>query len=93
MNKPDFITLVSEKMKVSKAEADKAVTGVFDALSEVLLTKNDYTHQGFGTFKTEFKESHQSRNPKTGESVTVPDRYNPKFSFSGSFKEKMKSVK
>jgi len=66
MNKPEFITLVSEKMGTTKADAEKAVNGVFEALSEVLMAKDEYTHQGFGRFKTEFKAAHDGRNPKTG---------------------------
>lgn len=93
MNKPEFITLVANKMNSTKAEAEKALNGVFDALSEMLMQKQEYTHQGFGSFKSEFKAAHKSRNPKTGETVDVPDRYQAKFSFSNGFKDKMKTVK
>ena len=90
MNKPEFITLVANKMNSTKAEAEKALNGVFDALSEMLMQKQEYTHQGFGSFKSEFKAAHKSRNPKTGETITIAASKSPKFKAGKALKDKVK---
>lgn len=90
MNKPDFINLVAEKMGTTKTNAELAINGVFDALVDVMSEKDSYTHQGFGTFSAVYKEEHDSRNPKTGETVKVAAKYVPKFSFSDKIKKTIK---
>lgn len=39
----------------------------------------------FGTFSVRFLDEREGRNPKTGESLTIPGKWKPKFKFSSDF--------
>jgi len=93
MTKAEFISLVAEKMELKKTEAEKAIKAVFDSIEEVLLSKDEYNQTGLGTFKVELKKAYKARNPRTGETINVPEQYKPKFVFSSGLKKKLKEIK
>lgn len=92
MNKIDLIRMVAAELEVSNTDADKAINAVFNSLGSALKNKETYTHKGFGTFKVAFKDAHDAKNPKTGETIHVEGKYVPKFSFSGSFKNEVRDA-
>lgn len=93
MTKVDFVNKVAEKLEIKKTEAEKVVKAVFDSIEEVLLEKDEYSQSGFGKFSVELKRAHEARNPKTGETIQVPEQYKPKFAFSSGIKNKIKELK
>ena len=51
MNKSDLINVVSAKAEISKKDAEKAVTALFDTIVEEVSNGNDIRIVGFGTFE------------------------------------------
>jgi nucleoid DNA-binding protein len=68
----------------------KDLNTVFDAIIETIMdcgkTGTDITLQGFGAFKRTISKAKKARNPKTGETIDVPEKANYKFRISHSFK-------
>ena len=62
---------------------------MFDAVEQGLLEDGDVFISGFGRFWVETKEPHQARNPRTGETVTVPERKFPRIKYSEKIREKL----
>lgn len=59
---------------ITKAEAELAVSRVFDALTASLQNVGDQVRiAGFGTFKRKIRPGRTARNPRTGESFTTSD--------------------
>lgn len=44
---------------------------------------------GFGTFEARFVNERNSRNPQTGEKLTIPGHFSPKFKPGKALKEKI----
>ena len=93
MNKSDLIDALSDKLRISKKEANaimEALFGVNGGIITTALNKGDNVSlSGFGSFELKKRASHTARNPKTGESVLVPDKHIPVFRPSKALREKL----
>jgi DNA-binding protein HU-beta len=79
VNKNDLVSLVAERVGFSKADATKAVDGVFDAITHALKRGNEVRVVGFGTFTVSKRAASQGRNPRTGAPIKIPASKQPKF--------------
>jgi DNA-binding protein HU-beta len=79
VNKNDLIAAVAERSELSKADAAKAVEGVFDAITSALKAGDEVRLIGFGTFAVAHRAASEGRNPRTGEAISIPASNQPKF--------------
>lgn len=87
MNKNDMIAKVSEVADLSKADATKAVDGVFDTVTKALQGGDEVRLVGFGTFSVTQRRASEGRNPRTGEKIQIPASKQPKFKAGKGLKE------
>ncbi|MEQ8194422.1 MAG: HU family DNA-binding protein [Rhodospirillales bacterium] len=87
MNKNDLIATVASNTGLSKADATKAVDGVFDAITDSLKSKTEVRLVGFGTFSVSRRAATTGRNPRTGESISIPASNQPKFKAGKALKD------
>jgi DNA-binding protein HU-beta len=79
VNKNDLIAAVAESAELSKADAAKAVDGVFDAITVALKDDQEVRLVGFGTFAVAKRAATEGRNPRTGEKIDIAASKQPKF--------------
>ena len=79
MNVNDLISTVAGKTRMSKADAGKAVGGVFGAITNSLRSKTEVRLVDFGTFSVTRRAARTGRNPRTGERIQIPASNKPKF--------------
>ena len=73
MTRADLVNIMSESVEFpSKATADKAVSVLFDKITEALKNGERVNISGFGTFAVTERKARTGRNPKTGESIEIP---------------------
>lgn len=87
MNKNDLVTAVSNASGLTKADAAKAVDGVFDAITDALKTGDEVRLVGFGSFSVAQRAASQGRNPRTGETIQIAASKQPKFSAGKGLKD------
>lgn len=87
MNKTELIAAVAEKSGLSKKDADAAVAAVFGAVTDALAAGDKIQLVGFGTFEVRARAAKQARNPRTGETMTVPATKVPAFKAGKALKE------
>ena len=87
MNKQDLIGAVAETSGLSKADASKAVEGVFDAITGALKKGDEVRLVGFGTFSVSQRKASTGRNPRTGEPMTIKASTQPKFKAGKGLKD------
>lgn len=85
--KADFISAVSEKTGMTKAESDMALAAVLNVISTEVADGKRISLPGFGTFKLNFRKARKGRNPATGEEIDIKASFSPSFSASKTFKE------
>ncbi|WP_340612401.1 HU family DNA-binding protein [Ammonifex degensii] len=71
MNKSDLVAQVAEKAEMTKKDAEKAVTAVFDAIAEALARGDKVQLVGFGTFEVRERAARKGRNPQTGAEIEI----------------------
>ena len=87
MNKTELIASVAEKTDLSKKDADAAVSAVLGAITDALKAGDKIQLVGFGTFEVRNRAAKQGRNPRTGETMTVPASKVPAFKAGKALKD------
>lgn len=90
MNKTEFINAVAAKEGIEKKCAEKAVNAVFATIADQLAKGEKIQLVGFGTFEVRERAEKQSRNPRTGEVMTVPASKVPAFKAGAALKNAVK---
>jgi len=90
MNKQAIIELVHETLGGTKIQAEKIVDMIFDNIIKSLKKGEDVSIAGFGIFSAKMRAARTARNPRTGESISVPAMRVPKFRASKSLKDSIK---
>ena len=85
MNKTELIAAVAEKTDLSKKDA--AVSAVLGAITDALKAGDKIQLVGFGTFEVRNRAAKQGRNPRTGETMTVPASKVPAFKAGKALKD------
>ena len=71
MNKTELINAVAKAAELSRKDADKAVTALFDVVTETLKKGDKVQIVGFGAFEAKERAARVARNPRTGEEITI----------------------
>ena len=87
MNKAELIAAVAANAEVSQKVAAKAVAAVMDEIKEALKKGDKVQLVGFGSFEVKNKAARQCKNPRTGETITVPASKAPVFKAGKAFKD------
>jgi len=87
VNKNDLIAKVASESGLSKADASRAVDGVFDSISSTLAGGDDVRLVGFGTFSVADRKASEGRNPRTGERIHIAASKQPKFKAGKALKD------
>ena len=87
MNTKDIIVQVSKKLGVTQTEAKKGVDAILEALTSGLRNQEEIRISGFGTFSSKLRAATTGRNPRTGETIEIPERLQAKFRPSKELKD------
>ena len=90
MKKTDMISRMAEGAEITKAQAEKALDGLLEAVKEGLKDGGREVFTGFGTFSVAAREARNGRNPRTGEVIDIPAYKTVKFTPSEKLKGKFK---
>jgi|TARA_Y100001970_G_scaffold266666_1_gene355626 DNA-binding protein HU-beta len=91
VNKNDLISSVAESSGLTKADAGRAVDGVFDSIASALASGDDVRIVGFGSFSVANRAASTGRNPRTGEEIQIPASKQPKFKAGAPLKSAVNS--
>ena len=87
MNKSELVATVAQKSELSKKDAEKAVSAVFEAITEALVGGDKVQLVGFGTFEVRDRKERQGQNPQTKQPIVIPATKVPAFKAGKSLKE------
>ncbi len=87
MTKAELIAQISEKNDIPKKDAEKALTAVISAITDALVSGEKVQLVGFGTFEVRDRKEKESKNPRTGETITVPAKKAPAFKAGKALKD------
>lgn len=70
--KDDLSRIVGNRLLTSHKDGKRIIDTVFDSMIDLLAEGNNIYLRNFGTFHIRQCEERPGRNPKTGETFTVP---------------------
>ena len=79
MNKTDLINAVAAKTELSKKDSEKAVSAVFDVITDQLAGGEKVVLVGFGTFEVRHRAARKGRNHCTKEEILITATQAPAF--------------
>jgi len=87
MTKAELIEEVAKVASLTKKETELIVNTVFDNITDALSKGDKVELRGFGSFRIRQRNSRKGRNPKTGDSVSVPEKRVPFFKVGKRLRE------
>jgi len=87
VNKAELIEAVAEKNEMTKAAATRAVDSVLGTITETLVSGDQVTLVGFGTFQVRDRAARVGRNPRTGEAIDIKASKIPSFKAGKALKD------
>ena len=92
MNKAELISRISEKVGVSKKQAEDVIDAFEEITIETLKQKGEVTLTGFGTFVSKERSARAGVNPQNpSERIQVPAVTIPKFRAGKTLKDALKN--
>ena len=79
MTKADFVSNVSKKVKLSKAQTGRILDATLAELTGILKKGDSIALTGFGTFLVTNRKARRGRNPRTGSVMNIPASRVPRF--------------
>ncbi|ODU11274.1 MAG: DNA-binding protein [Thiobacillus sp. SCN 64-35] len=93
MNRKELINALAAKTESSKADAERAVSGLIDIISATLKKGDSLALVGFGTFEVRKRAARTGRNPKTGEELKIKASKVPAFKPGATLKATVNGAK
>ncbi len=94
MTKSEIIELIARKQtQFSQKDIELAVNQIVDSMIETLSQGERIEIRGFGSFSLHYRKARVGRNPKTGETVELPDKQVPHFKPGKSLRERVDQSK
>ena len=90
MNKTELVAAVAAKAELSKKDAEAAVNAVFDSVKDALAEGDKVSLIGFGTFSVKTRAARTGLNPRTKETIGIPESKVPAFKAGSALKDAVK---
>ncbi len=90
MTKSELIARLATRFpQLVAKDADFAVKMMLDAMSEALAKGDRIEIRGFGSFALNYRPPRTGRNPKSGDKVSVPEKWVPHFKAGKELRERV----
>ena len=86
MTKANLVIEISNETGITAKDVATIVNAFLDIVKSKMKSGKHIEIRHFGTFKLKVRKGRIGRNPKTNDTVPVPERVVPTFKFSREFK-------
>ena len=92
MIKSELVQLIStNNPHLFQRDVENIVNAVFDEITAALSSGNRVELRGFGAFSVKNRPARVGRNPRTGESVSVEEKWVPFFKTGKELRDRLNS--
>ena len=75
MTKKEIVKTISEEIGLTQLKTKEIVQKTFDAIVDTLVEDKRIELRNFGVFEVKRRAARKARNPRTGEKVSVPEKF------------------
>ena len=87
MNKSELVAVMAEKSCLSKKSCEAVLDAIVVTIGNALKSGDKVHLAGFGTFEVKKRAARTGRNPRTNESIAIPESKQPTFKPGKALKE------
>ena len=92
MTRSDLVEELAARFdQLTHRDAESAVKSILDAMSEAMVRGHRIEIRGFGSFSINHRPPRMGRNPRSGESVSIPEKRVPHFKPGKALRESVES--
>ncbi|MEM9186429.1 MAG: HU family DNA-binding protein [Planctomycetota bacterium] len=92
MTKKEIVKTISEEIGLTQLKTKEIVQKTFDAIVETLVEDRRIELRNFGVFEVKKRAARKARNPRTGEKVSVPEKYVVTFKPGKEMEERVREL-
>jgi integration host factor subunit beta len=90
MTKSELVLRLAEKNPhLFQRDVERIVATIFDEISGALAKGDRVELRGFGAFSVKAREARVGRNPRTGEAVSVSEKFVPFFKAGKDLRDRL----
>jgi len=90
MTRSDLVeALASRFAQLGQRDAELAIKAILDAMSDAMVQGQRIEIRGFGSFSVNSRPPRMGRNPRSGESVAIPEKRVPHFKPGKALRERV----
>ncbi len=89
MNKSEFVKRLADKTGFTQKDAEKFFKAHNDTIMEALSEGEKVQVVGFGSYEVRERKAREGRDPRTGETVSIPAKKVPIFKAGKLFREQV----
>ncbi|TWT90457.1 DNA-binding protein HU [Pseudobythopirellula maris] len=92
MTKKEIVKTISEEIGLTQLKTKEIVQKTFDAIVETLVEERRIELRNFGVFEVKKRAARKARNPRTGEKVSVPEKFVVTFKPGKEMEERVREL-
>ena len=90
MIKSELVQIIANRNPhLFQRDVENIVNAVFDEITDSLAQGNRVELRGFGTFSVKNRPAREGRNPRTGDKVSVEEKWVPFFKTGKELRERL----
>lgn len=90
MTKSELIDILAHKQgQLAYKDVELAIKTILEHMAQALANADRIEIRGFGSFSLHYRPPRVGRNPKTGDSVTLAEKYVPHFKPGKELRERV----
>ncbi|MBP3916605.1 HU family DNA-binding protein [Clostridium sp.] len=93
MTKAELVSAMAEKSGLTKKDSEAALKAFMETVIETLASGDKIQLVGFGTFETRVRAAREGRNPRTKETIMIPETISPSFKAGKDFRNMVNKAK
>ncbi len=92
MTKKEIVKTISDETGSTQLKTKLVVQMVFDSIIDTLVQEGRIELRNFGVFEVKKRKARKARNPRTGEKVSVPEKFVVTFKPGKEMEEKVREL-
>lgn len=92
VTKKEIVKTIAEEIGLTQLKTKEIVQKTFDAIVETLVEDRRIELRNFGVFEVKQRAARKARNPRTGEKVSVPEKFVVTFKPGKEMEERVREL-
>ena len=92
VTKKEIVKTISEEIGLTQLKTKEIVQKTFDAIVDTLVEDKRIELRNFGVFEVKRRAARKARNPRTGEKVSVPEKFVVTFKPGKEMEERVREL-